>query len=105
LLIFIFFEYVFNLSIVIINKLFSKLAFIVSKSKFSGNMIFLSNFHQKHSEFFNSKSGVKISGFCLNHLIINIFFSKARSISSSSTHAIGAKIIICSEDSKISRAT
>gem|GEM_PF-1937564 len=102
--IFIFHHENFNLLIVIINKLFSKLAFILSKSKFSGNIIFLSKFPQKHSLFLTFAFIVYISGFNLIHLMLSTLLLNVRSISSNSIHAIGPKITISSSVSKISTA-
>jgi len=85
--------------------LFSKLAFTLSKSKFSGNITFLTKFHQKHSVFLTIISSEYISGFGLYHFIVSIHLIIDKSISSNSIPAIGAKIIISYVVSNISIAT
>jgi len=87
------------------SKLFSKLALILSKSKFSGNITFLAKLHQKHSVFLTTISSEYISGFGLYHLIVNIALSIDKSISSNSIQAIGASIINSYGVSNISTAT
>jgi hypothetical protein len=85
-----------------INKLFSIVAFILSKSRFSGKMIFLENFHQKHSEFLIVVFSLKISGFSLFQEIVSTELEKDKSISSKYIPAIGASIIISKSHSNIS---
>jgi hypothetical protein len=93
--------------LIVIYKIhFSKTALIVSKSRFSGKMIFLENFHQKHSLFLIIiLFSLKTSGSSLTQEILKIFSSKEISISSNSTQEIGEIKIISSGVSTISKAT
>jgi len=90
--------------IVITSKLFSIDALIVSKSRFSGKIIFLLNFPQKHSEFLITISSWNISGFSLLQEIVNTALLKDISISSNDIPAMGAKMVISESVSKISTA-